>query len=73
MLEKPNIIHGEVLSIRRGVITVRRLSNGEEYTVYVGRRTSYVPRRYPYLGEKVIVTYIVDLGYLKATLVEIQP
>ena len=66
-------IYGKVISLQRGSITIQSIPEGKAYTVYVGRRTNYEPRRYPAIGEKVKVLYIDDRGYLKATQVEIQP
>jgi len=68
----PNAVYGQITLIRRGVITVKSLNTGKEYTIYVGHRTNYTPRRYPVVGEKVKVVYIDDQGRLKATLVEIR-
>jgi hypothetical protein len=66
-------IYGKVISLQRGSITIQSISEGKTYTIYVGRRTIYEPRRYPAIGEKVKVRYIDDRGYMKATQVEIQP
>ncbi len=66
-------IYGKVLSAQRGSITIQGIPEGKAYTVYVGRRTNYEPRRYPAVGERVKVLYIDDRGYMKATQVEIQP
>jgi hypothetical protein len=66
-------IYGKVTSLQRGSITIQSIPEGKAYTVYVGRRTNYEPRRYPALGEKVKVLYIDDRGYMKATQVQIQP
>jgi hypothetical protein len=68
----PNAVYGQVIYIGRGQITLKSLNTGKEYTVYVGHRTNYTPRRYPVVGEKVKVVYIDDQGTLKATLVEIR-
>ena len=68
----PNAVYGQITLIRRGVMTVKSLNTGKEYTIYVGHRTNYTPRRYPVVGEKVKVVYIDDQGQLKATQVEIQ-
>jgi hypothetical protein len=68
----PNAIYGKVVSMQRGVITIQSLNTGKAYTVYVGRRTYYHPRRYPSVGEKIKVLYIYDRGYMKATQVQIQ-
>jgi hypothetical protein len=66
-------IYGKVISLQRGSITIQSIPEGKTYTVYVGRRTNYSPRRYPALGEKLKVLYIDDRGYMKATEVQIQP
>ena len=66
-------IYGKVISLQRGSITIQSIPEGKTYTVYVGRRTIYEPRRYPGIGEKVKVLYIDDRGSMKATQVEIQP
>jgi len=66
-------IYGKVLSAQRGSITIQGIPEGKAYTVYVGRRTNYEPRRYPAVGERVKVLYIDDRGYMKATQVQIQP
>jgi hypothetical protein len=66
-------IYGKVISLQRGSITIQTIPEGKTYTVYVGRRTNYSPRRYPALGEKLKVHYIDDRGYMKATEVQIQP
>jgi hypothetical protein len=72
----PNEVKGKVVSIetnvfRKGVIVVKSDQTGQNYTFYVGNRTEYYPRRYPYVGETVRIHYINDRGYLKATQVEI--
>ena len=69
----PNAIFGKVVSATKRIITMQSLNTGKEYTIYVGHRTNYIPRRYPLVGEKIKVLYIDDRGYLKATQVEIQP
>jgi hypothetical protein len=68
----PNAVYGQIIFIGRGKITVKSLNTGKEYTIYVGHRTNYTPRRYPVVGEKVKVVYIDDQGQLKATQVEIK-
>jgi hypothetical protein len=73
----PNEVQGKVLSIqthpfgRRGVIVVKSDQTEEDYTFYVGIDTTYVPHRYPAVGETIKVSYINDRGQLKATRVEI--
>lgn len=66
-------IYGKVTSLQRGSITIQSIPEGKAYTLYVGRRTNYEPRRYPAIGEKVKMLYIDDRGYMKATEVQIQP
>jgi hypothetical protein len=66
-------IYGKVISLQRGAITIQSIPEGKTYTIYVGRRTIYEPRRYPAIGEKIKVLYIDDRGYMKATQVQIQP
>jgi zinc-ribbon domain len=66
-------IYGKVISLQRGSLIIQSIPEGKTYTVYVGRRTNYEPRRYPAIGEKVKVLYIDDRGSMKATQVEIQP
>ena len=72
----PNKVQGKVVSIqtnvfRRGTIVLKSDQTGKSYTVYVGSRTIYYPRRYPSIGETIKVRYINDRGYLKAEHVEI--
>jgi hypothetical protein len=67
-----NVLYGQVLSVQRGSITIQSLTDRKEYTLYVGRRTSYSPQRYPLVGEKIKVLYIEDRGYMKATQVQMQ-
>jgi hypothetical protein len=68
---------GKVVAIqtnvaRRGIMEVKSNRTGEVYKFYLGNRTAYYPRRYPYIGETVKVHYYNDRGYLKATQVEIR-
>lgn len=72
----PDEVQGKVIDIytnifRKGTITVKSDRTGKTYTFYVGRRTAYVPWRYPNRGETVKVHYINDRGFFKATRVEI--
>ena len=72
----PNEVQGKVISIytnvfRKGTIVVKSDQTGKTYTFYVGRKTVYVPWRYPSIEETVKVSYINDRGFLKATRVEI--
>jgi len=71
-----NMVQGKVVSIKigafaRGVITVKSDQTGETYTFYVGKNTTYNPQHYPAVGEKIKVNYIIDMGRMKATHVEI--
>ena len=72
----PNQVQGKVTSIytnvfRKGTMVVKSDKTGKTYTFYLGRRTIYIPRRYPSTEETVKVSYIDDRGFLKATQVEI--
>ena len=74
----PNEVQGKVMQIytsafRRGTIVVKSDQTGKTYTFYVGRRTLYVPHRYPNVGETIKVSYIDDRGALKVTQVQIIP
>ena len=74
----PNQVQGKVTSIytnvfRKGTIVVKSDKTGKTYTFYLGRRTIYIPHRYPSTEETVKVSYINDRGFLKATQVEIVP
>jgi hypothetical protein len=71
-----NEVQGKVIEIRtnifrKGTIVLESDQTGKTYTIYVGRRTVYVPHRYPAKEETIKVHYIVDRGFLKATRVEI--
>jgi hypothetical protein len=68
-----NVVYGKVISLQRGSITIQSLTDGKAYTLYVGWRTNYSPRRYPSVGEKIKVLYIDDRGYMRATQVQMQP
>ena len=72
----PNQVQGKVTSIytnvfRKGTMVVKSDKTGKTYTFYLGRRTIYIPHRYPSTEETVKVSYINDRGFLKATRVEI--
>jgi hypothetical protein len=74
----PNEVQGKVMQIytsafRRGTIVVKSDQTGKTYTFYVGRRTLFIPHRYPNVGETIKVTYIDDRGALKVTQVQIIP
>jgi hypothetical protein len=66
-------VYGKVISLQRGSITIQSFTDGKVYTLYVGRRTSYSPHRYPLVGDKVKALYIDDRGSMKATQVQIGP
>jgi uncharacterized integral membrane protein len=73
-----NAVYGKVTSAAiglagRGTIHVQSFNTGKIYTFYTGVRTDYNIRgRYPYVGEKVKVSYVNDQGYLKATYISIR-
>ena len=54
----------------RGVITVKG-NKGEVMNFAVGRKTVYVPSRYPGVGERVKITYSFERGQNAAYTVEI--
>ena len=54
----------------RGIITVKG-DKGEVMNFAVGRRTVYVPSRYPGVGERVKITYSLERGQNAAYTVEI--
>jgi hypothetical protein len=54
----------------RGVISVKG-SKGEIINFAVGRKTVYVPSRYPGVGERVKITYSLERGQNAAYTVEI--
>ncbi len=56
----------------RGVITVKG-DKGEVLNFAVGRKTVYVPSRYPGVGERVKITYGLIRGQNAAYAVEILP
>jgi hypothetical protein len=56
----------------RGIITVKG-DKGEVLNFAVGRKTVYVPKRYPGVGERVKITYSLIRGQNAAYQVEILP
>ncbi len=56
----------------KGIITVKG-AKGEVMTFAVGRKTAYVPSRYPGVGERVKITYALVRGQNAAYQVEILP
>lgn len=72
-----NAVYGEVIAshiraTRAGTITVKSLHTGTVYTFSAGWHTSYHPRRYPAIGERVKVYHLRDEGLRKATQVIID-
>lgn len=75
------VIGGEVVSMafafsmpfgkKRGTMVVKD-SNGKEHTVHIGRKTAYVPKRYPKVGDKVTIKRIKRKGEWAATQVLFQ-
>ncbi len=61
---------GTVVAIQGGArkwLEVKSDTDGETVSFRIGRNTVYVPQRYPDIGEKVRVLYIVDKGVNVAT------
>ncbi len=56
----------------RGIVTVKG-AKGEVLNFAVGRKTVYVPSRYPGVGERVKITYSLVKGQNAAYQVEILP
>jgi hypothetical protein len=56
----------------RGVISVKG-NKGEVINFAVGRKTVYIPSRYPGVGERVKITYSLERGQNAAYTVEIFP
>ena len=54
----------------RGIITVKG-NKGEVMNFAVGRKTVYIPSRYPGVGERVKITYSLQRGQNAAYQVEI--
>lgn len=72
-----NAVYGELIAshiraTRAGTITIKSLHTGTVYTFSVGWHTSYHPRRYPAIGERVKVYHLRDEGLRKATQVIID-
>ena len=59
-------------AFRRGNVTVKG-DKGEVMNFAVGRRTVYIPSRYPTIGEWVKITYSIQRGQNAAYQVEILP
>jgi hypothetical protein len=61
---------GSVTGIRGGLrkwLEVKSATDGGAVNFRIGKNTVYVPRRYPNIGEKVRVTYIIERGVHIAT------
>lgn len=72
----PNAVLGKVMTAdigenSEGTITVKSLHTGRIHTFSVGWQTSYHPRRYPSIGERVKVYFLADEDVMKATQVTI--
>ena len=77
LAQQTSIFEGSVASITtgawaRGMITVKG-AKGEVMSFAVGRKTVYVPERYPGVGERVKITYALVRGQNAAYQVEILP
>jgi hypothetical protein len=77
LAQQTSTFEGSVASITtgafaRGVITVKGVK-GEVLNFAVGRKTVYVPSRYPGVGERVKITYSLVRGQNAAYQVEILP
>jgi len=75
--QETSTFEGSVASITtgafaRGIITVKG-DKGEVMNFAVGRKTAYVPSRYPGVGERVKVTYSLVRGQNAAYQVEVLP
>lgn len=72
-----NVVYGKVIGVAigalgRGTITVQSFNTGKVYTFYTGVRTRYNIRRYPYVGDRAKVYYVIDRGDRKATYIRIR-
>jgi hypothetical protein len=72
----PNAVFGKVMIADigengEGTITVKSLHTDRIHTFSVGRQTSYHPRRYPSIGERVKVYFLAEEDVMKATQVTI--
>lgn len=72
----PNAVFGRVMTADigencEGTITVKSLHTGRIHTFSVGWQTSYHPRRYPSIGERVKVYFLTEEDAMKATQVTI--
>jgi hypothetical protein len=77
LAQQTSTFEGSVTSITtgafaRGIITVKGVK-GEVLNFAVGRKTVYVPSRYPGVGERVKITYSLVRGQNAAYQVEILP
>jgi hypothetical protein len=61
--EKFSILIGKVVAVRgRWWLDVESEKDKAIVHFRIGRKTVYIPRRYPYTGEKVKVEYLVERG-----------
>jgi hypothetical protein len=77
LAQQMSTFEGSVTSIAtswpaRGIITVKG-NKGDVMAFAVGRKTVYVPSRYPGVGERVKITYSLERGQNAAYTVEILP
>ncbi len=75
LAQQMSTFEGSVASITtswpaRGIIAVKG-NKGDVMTFAVGRKTVYVPSRYPGVGERVKITYSLERGQNAAYTVEI--
>jgi hypothetical protein len=75
LAQQMSTFEGSVTSIAtswpaRGIVTVKG-NKGDVMAFAVGRKTVYVPSRYPGVGERVKITYSLERGQNAAYTVEI--
>jgi hypothetical protein len=75
LAQQMSTFEGSVTSIAtswpaRGIVTVKG-NKGDVMAFAVGRKTVYVPSRYPGVGERVKITYALERGQNAAYTVEI--
>jgi hypothetical protein len=57
-----SVLHGKVVGIPRMWMNVESDKDKTVVNFRIGRKTVYIPRRYPNLGEKVKVEYLTLQG-----------
>jgi hypothetical protein len=63
--ERYSTLTGTVVGIQGGLrksLDVKRVKDEVVVNFRIGRKTVYIPHRYPYIGEKVKVEYLTDRG-----------